>query len=436
VKRALHLTVTTLSLAVSDLSAATLYVSLQSTNPMPPYSDWATAATNIQDAVRAATALDTVTVADWVYHVGQTDVGTGLTRVAVTKAITLLTVNGPQFTVIDGSGAVRCVHLADGASLTGFTLANGLADEGGGVLCSSTNAFLTNCVLTSGSATDLYSSGGGGADRGTLYDCTLTGNSASSYGGAASQCVLYDCTLAGNSADTYGGGTSECTLYNCTLTGNSAQAYGGGADRGMLYNCTLSLNTASKGGGDAGSTLFNCTLSGNSASDGGGAYGSTLYNCIVYFNTASPGGANYDASTTLNYCCTTPLPAVGTGNIALDPQLASATYLSADSPCRGAGSAAYATGTDIDGESWGNPPSMGCDEYHTGALTGPLTLSVVADYTNAAVGSLVSLTAVIGGRATASVWDFGDGAVPATRGWRQEITWWCAEPTTKACPAG
>jgi hypothetical protein len=404
-----------LSLAVSDLSAATLYVSLQSTNPMPPYSDWATAATNIQDAVRAATALDTVTVADWVYHVGQTDVGTGLTRVAVTKAITLLTVNGPQFTVIDGSGAVRCVHLADGASLTGFTLANGLADEGGGVLCSSTNAFLTNCVLTSGSATDLYSSGGGGADRGTLYDCTLTGNSASSYGGAASQCVLYDCTLAGNSADTYGGGTSECTLYNCTLTGNSAQAYGGGADRGMLYNCTLSLNTASKGGGDAGSTLFNCTLSGNSASDGGGAYGSTLYNCIVYFNTASPGGANYDASTTLNYCCTTPLPAVGTGNIALDPQLASATYLSADSPCRGAGSAAYATGTDIDGESWGNPPSMGCDEYHTGALTGPLTLSVVADYTNAAVGSLVSLTAVIGGRATASVWDFGDGAVVSNR---------------------
>src|SRR5205823_5705813 len=103
-------------------------------------------------------------------------------------------------------------------------------------------------------------------------------------------------------------------------------------------------------------------------------------NCIVYFN----GGANYDYSSTLNYCCTTPLPNNGAGNISSDPQLANSSHLSAGSPCRGAGSADYASGTDIDGESWASPPSIGCDEYHAGALTGPLSVNLTASFTNVA----------------------------------------------------
>ena len=148
-----------------------------------------------------------------------------------------------------------------------------------------------------------------------------------------------------------------------------------------------------------------------------------LYNCVVYFN-APLWGANYDSASTLNYCCTTPLPTNGVGNIALDPQLASASHLSADSPCRGAGSAAYATGTDIDGEPWGNPPSIGCDEYHPGAVTGPLTVGLVANYTNVTVGYPVAFTALVEGRTTDSVWEFGDGDVVlnqpyVTRSWTQ-----------------
>jgi hypothetical protein len=114
-KNSISLTVLTLLLAVSSLSAATRYVSLGSTNPTPPYTNWATAATNIQDAVNVAAANDAVLVTNGVYP----------GNVSVTKPLTLRSVNGPQFTIINGGGNNQCVFLNQGGSLTGFTLTNG-----------------------------------------------------------------------------------------------------------------------------------------------------------------------------------------------------------------------------------------------------------------------------------------------------------------------
>ncbi|HVM49461.1 MAG TPA: choice-of-anchor Q domain-containing protein [Candidatus Acidoferrum sp.] len=394
-KNSISLAGITLLLAVSSLSAAMHFVSLESTNPTPPYTDWATAATNIQDAVNVAATNDVVVVTNGVYPGG----------VAVTNPLALQSVNGPQVTAIDGHGATRCAFLTDGASLTGFTLTNGYAGSwrsgGGGGICCPTSAFLTNCVIVGNSAM-----WGGGAGGGTLYNCILADNFA-----------VTGATPVGGGGG-LGGGAYGSTLYNCTLAGNSASYRGGGAASSALYNCAVARNSATYGGGVASCSLLNCTLTGNAApayyggpSDGGGAYASTLYNCIAYFNTASFADANYDGSCTLNYCCTTPLPTNGVWNISVDPQLASASHLSADSPCRGAGNAAYGFGTDIDGEAWGNPPSMGCDEYHAGAVTGPLTVGVAANYTKVTVGYPVILTASIEGRTTDSVWDFGDGDV-------------------------
>ena len=143
------------------------YVSPESTNPTPPYANWATAATNIQQAVGAAEPNDVVMVTNGFYTGSAPNGGTGWPFVDVETPLTLLSVNGPQFTVIDGGGTNQCVSLTGGASLRGFTLTNGW----GGVSCTSTNAHLTNCVITGNSQF--------GVDRCTLYNCTLSGNSGS-----------------------------------------------------------------------------------------------------------------------------------------------------------------------------------------------------------------------------------------------------------------
>ena len=261
------------------------YVAADSANPLPPYTSWATAATNLQDAVDiASVAGSLVLVGNGTYATGGRAVYATMTnRVAVTKPLTLWSVNGPGLTVIDGTGSVRCVYLANGASLSGFTLTNGLADNGGGVWCQSATAVVSNCTLTGNRAP--Y---GGGAYGGTLNNCTLTGNDTDGIGGGAYGGTLNNCTLTGNSAWESGGGAFECTLNNCSLTGNWIFGYGGGAYGGTLNNCTLTGNSAHYAGGGAyGATLNNCTLTNNEAQYGGGAYECTLYNCTLIGNSAN-----------------------------------------------------------------------------------------------------------------------------------------------------
>ncbi|MCX6902946.1 MAG: hypothetical protein NTW03_05620 [Verrucomicrobia bacterium] len=215
---------------------------------------------------------------------------------------------------------------------------------------------------------------------------------------------------------------SFSTLHNCAIFGNSA-LFGGGALYSTLHNCAIFGNTAAySGGGVDGGSLNNCTVTGNSVtatdgpSDGGGAYSATLNNCIVYYNynTTTNIGPNY-SNCTFNYCCTTPDPGSGTGNITAEPLLASTSHLSATSPCRGAGSAAYSdaysTGLDIDGEPWLNPPSIGCDEYQVGASTGDITVAIGASQSYVKVGLVVNFTGINSGGVSASMWDLGDGIV-------------------------
>ncbi len=89
-----------------NAAAATHYVSPDSPNPSPTFATWATAARVIQHAVDAAAAGDEVVVTNGVYANGGRAVdGTLTNRVAVTKAVRLLSVNGPAVTLIQGAKA-------------------------------------------------------------------------------------------------------------------------------------------------------------------------------------------------------------------------------------------------------------------------------------------------------------------------------------------
>jgi hypothetical protein len=316
-------------------SATVLYVDLNSSNPQLPYAGWATAATNIQDAVDAATNGDLVLVTNGVYRSGGRIVyGSLSNRVAVTKALTLQSVNGPNVTAIYGNNQgygpyipVRCVYLTNGAVLCGFTLTNGGTalfssnpeDDGGGVWSESAAVVVSNCVITK----NLSWRNGGGAYSGSLINCTLVGNSAAGGGGAASA-NLTNCVLSSNFGRLAGGGMLNCTVFGCSVIGNTAGQGGGAADSAMA-GCTLSANSAdSFGGGASGGALSNCIIIGNAATNGwpnpqgqgGGVYQGALNNCSVIGNAAGQGGGV--ASSSLTNCTLTSNTASAFGGGAWD----------------------------------------------------------------------------------------------------------------------
>ena len=355
-----------------------------------PGTEWSNAFHTIQGAVDVAGSNDTVLVTNGVYNVGSS-VTPGYNcanRLVITNNITVRSVKGPAVTIIDGSNSVRGVYMSAGL-LTGFTIKNGQTLHSGDYNYDK-----------SGGGLNLY----GGS--GIVANCVISSNTAYTYGGGNYYGTLNNCTLIGNTANSGGGGSYNGTLTSCTLNGNSAEE-GGGSYNGTLNNCALIDNSAFHGGASYNGTLNNCTLSGNSAEDGGGSYNGTLNNSIIYYNTAENGNNWY--SSAISYSCTTPLPS-GDGNITNNPVMLSASHIATNSPCVGTGSASYSSGTDIDGDSWGNPPSMGCDEP-LAPFSGELRVSVEYDDSSVAIGRTLSFGADIQGEVSSNKWTFGDGSV-------------------------
>jgi hypothetical protein len=336
------------------IGAATVhYVDLDNANPTSPYLDWSTAATNIQDAIDVSAPGDTVLVTNGVYSGGGRVVyGSVTNRVAVTKPVTLRSINGPAATVIEGyqvpgstngPAAVRCAYLTNGAALIGITLANGATAiagdltrelSGGGVWCESSSSLVSNCWLIGNSAHQ-----GGGGYSGTFRNCVIVSNTAY-IGGGLGFSVATNCQLIANSAGNMGGGADTATLKNCLLSQNAA-SMGGGTHLCGLDNCLVISNRAQMGGGiygSAASGVHSSTIVFNTAFQGGGTWSSMLINCICYYNSATA-DPNW-VSSSLLYCCTVPIT-TGLGNITNEPafmdNLNGDVRLATNSPCINSG---------------------------------------------------------------------------------------------------
>jgi hypothetical protein len=357
-------------------------------NSAPPFSSWATASSNIQAAIDVASIGDVVLVTNGTYAAGGKVMAAGVTnRIAVDKPLTVMSVNGWSWTTIrgawdpaatNGPSAVRCAWLGDRAILNGFTLRNGatpytgdaVSQSGAGVWCATTNALVANCQILGNQAAGY----GGGVYQGTVNNCLITGNAAATGGGVA-YAILNNCALMSNAASLKqwgagGGGGYWGTMRNCTVIGNSAplQAYGGGVMNVVVRNCIIQFN-----------------------------------NIVVRIQNIYPDGEPYS-----RFCCTT-FVNPSQGNINVDPQLVDPYRVSVTSPCRGMGSTLYASGVDMDGESWLNPPTIGCDELVEAALGGALGVTIESATTEVLVNRTLPFTGHIDGRAARLEWSFGDG---------------------------
>ncbi len=168
--------------AIASARATVRCVDLNSTNATAPFTSWSTAATNIQDAVDAATPGDEIVVTNGVYcKGGRAAAGyTLVNRVLVDKALTVRSVNGPEATVIEGQaldltnglGAIRCVFLAGGAILNGFTLTHGATGPWGSVLSDQNGAGVLSPALVAGTGFQLPFKG----IVNQVYDLQVTSN--------------------------------------------------------------------------------------------------------------------------------------------------------------------------------------------------------------------------------------------------------------------
>ena len=430
--------------------SAMLYVDAGNASPLSPFLTWATAATNIQDAIDAAMPGDEVVVTNGLYQTGGRAVGPGSTpnRVLVNKAVTVRTVNGPAVTTILGSTGPsrRCVYLTNGAALFGFTLTGGgtfgsgdaaKEQSGGGVWSASSNVIVSNCVISFNVSANI----GGGAYGGTLLNCAVERNQVSngngggtasnvlincviyrngaSRGGGAIGCSLSNCTVTNNSAANDGGGVYGCTLNNSVVITNLAPR-GGGIYGGVANNCLILNNRSFNGGGGAyGGLLNNCVIAGNEClyQPSGGAGGGVLNNCIVYFNRSPASGGENFSNCTMNACCTIPLPETGTGNFTNDPAFVDFANLNFQlqpgSFCINAGNNSYATNAlDLGGNPriFGPYADVGAYEYQAAAPV-PLSVAIQVPYTKVPTGFVLNLLGQIAGHEANSVWDFGDGTV-------------------------
>jgi hypothetical protein len=305
----------------------TIYVNSTNVSGIHNGLSWATAFTDFQLGVDAASAGDSVFVARGTYqpasgqsfsmkegvkiYGGFAGTETSLSQRDLKKGDTSFLKGNGNTVIYNNNNGLTVAALLDN-----FTITSGNADNGGGMFNSSSSPTITNCIFSGNSAN--YGGGMYNSESSpTITNCIFSESTATWGGGGMfnlqSSSILTNCTFSENTANRGGGiyksSSSSSIITNCIFSGNTAS--GGGRGGGMynsdlsstVINCIFSGNTASMGGGmynDNFSSLIlnltNCTFSGNTATLGGGMVNDnedspnpgiiSITNCIIYDNNS------------------------------------------------------------------------------------------------------------------------------------------------------
>ena len=251
--------------------ATVLYVSPMGANTLP-YGDFATAATNLLDALAFAADGSTVHLSDGIHRVSD--------KIVLTKAITLTHEGDREACIVTGntSGSLVVLDNAE-AHLEGLDLC--------------------------------------GQYPRLVFDATSNPSPKSAYdtthgvqimtGGSVSNCVVESCRTMDHGAGVY---MSAGTVVDTVIRGNYAYSTGGGGasgagifmDGGLVDRCIITNNLASYGSGalgggayvKGGGTLRNTLVAYNYGSNAGGVWvsgASKLENCTVFGNSSGKEGA-------------------------------------------------------------------------------------------------------------------------------------------------
>lgn len=218
---------------------------------------------SIQGAIDDAQIGDVIVVCEGVYTENAIDFDGKAVRL---RSLAPTDPNVVSATVIDGQGAGRAFIFEnnEGPStrVSGFTIRNGHALNGGGMYITNSGPTIEHCVFENNTANSL---GGGIANfqsSATITNCTFVSNTAGTNGGgvysqSSSELVVIDCEFEDNHAGGSGGGmanqSSDVTIISVGFISNTTNNWGGGVYNSgsspLILDSSFEGNTANEGGG-------------------------------------------------------------------------------------------------------------------------------------------------------------------------------------------
>ena len=317
-------------------------------------TSWTNAYSNLQTALTAAVAGDSLWVAKGTYYPGASGANSSSFN---TKN------NVRLFGGFTGFSGIQETSINQRNWTTNLTILSGDLDKSGGF--SSLDAFhvvaSTGGVDTSATLNGFRITGGnanvvsGANERGggvfffgagiRLENCDIRGNRAASFGGGVygnGHIVMRNCFVRNNTCSSQGGGfylagnTNVHRYYNCVFANNTSTSFGGAFFTGVtnmrFYNCTFTGNV-----GSTGNVMLNAQSS------------VILQNCIVWGN-GNPSSAFVSGNPTITRSIVEGGYASGTGIINANPNFLDSDYrIKACSPAVDAGDALTFVPTDLSG---------------------------------------------------------------------------------------